>query len=443
MPAFNLTQGAAYIVITAVTGLIYTLLVWFIRLFIRIKINPPFGWDDIHCTIATVFTLLDSSLILSQTRYGLGQHAWAITPHAANTQRVLGWLAVLCYVQASCFSILSITFLLVRVTRLTSQARPAYLVAGATGLWCLIATTIILFQCRLPQPWRTRPHIRCIDIYAAWVFITTSRALIESANVAIAARLLWRLRMPIRPKITIIAMFALRLLVLPPVIMRLLYIRISWQSADWSYARINVQIITQVALHVSTILCTIPCTKNFLLVFETHPPPPGPTAATMQTQDNNRRVSKRKSSAAPDGTAQNSSGTSRTRPTNSRRTKSDYDLVRMPSSTRPGPIHTLRMNSWSAPCSLRSRGTPMGPEPGVRSIATAEHDPYDAKLAAVERRKSAESDDSRRTIKRTHSYRVDWRDCDGEGSQAQRWQRQGSMSSWYTFEEVVEGNQEA
>lgn len=435
MPAFNLTQGAAYIVITALTGTIYTLLAWSIRLFIRLKIHPPFAWDDIHCTIATLFTICDSCLILSQTAYGLGHSTSTLSPHAANTQRILGWLAVLCYVQASCFSILSVTFLLIRVTRLTAQARPAYLAAFSTGLWCLISTTILLFQCRLPAPWRTRPHSRCIDIYYAWLFITVTRSVIELSNVLIAAWLTWKIRMPVRPKVIIIGMFALRLLVVPPSITRLHYIKVSWQAADWSYARINVQIITQVALHVSTILATVPCVKNFLLVFESgnlHPP--------HHAQESGRRVSKRRSSTYTPNPTHTSSNPLRPRPSPARRARSELDLLRVPSATRPGPIHTLRMNSWSAPSGLSAQGTRMGREVASGSISTAEHDPEDARVAAVERRKSADSEDSRRRIKRTQSYVVDWKKAPEEvgiervGTSGPQPQRQGSVESCCSFE---------
>lgn len=454
MPAFNLPQGTAYIVITAITGTIYTLLAYLIRIFIRIKLNPPFSKDDIHCTLATLFTILNSALVLTQTDYGLGRHGYTIPSAALETQRILGWLATLTYVHASAFSILSITFLLIRVTHLTSQARPAYLVAAATALWSLTATTIILFQCALPQPWKTRPHSRCIDIYAAWLFITAFRALLETANVLLAAVLLWKLRMPVRPKITIIAMFALRLLVVPPALTRLHYLELSWQAADWSYARVNVQILTQVTMHVSTILATVPCAKNFLLVFDSgnlHPPrvsmaavlSEGPTGTGTGTSGSGRRalppptLPKRRPSlyalrppARPPLTSLSSARARSEMDIRHHRHpgRPTGDLIR--TATRPGPMHTLRMNSWSAPSGLTTpRGAPSGafdedPERGGlrTTLATAEHDPEDARSAQLERRSSEES---RRGIRRTWSFSVEfWREG-GDGRESEGMAEEG------------------
>lgn len=443
MPAFKLTQGAAYLVITAITGTIYSILAYLIRIFIRFKLNPPFGKDDILCTLATLFTILNSALVLTQSAYGLGHHAYTISPSTANMQRILGWLAVLAFVQASTFSILSITFLLIRVTHLTSQARPAYLVAAATALWSLTATTIILFQCALPQPWKTRPHSRCIDIYTAWLCITAFRALLETANVLLAAVLLWKLKMPLRLKVTIVAMFALRLLVLPPALTRLHYIELTWKAADWTYARVNVQILTQVTMHVSTILATVPCVKNFLLVFDSgnlHPPritmaailSEGPLGAGTRAGPlgSGRRAlpptPKRKASLyalrplCPTLTGPSTAGHQRAR--------SDMDLrhgttADPATATRPGPVHTLRMTSWSAPGGLTTPRTPGAPasafdeefERGLQTLSTAEHDPEDARYAELERRGSQ---DSRRRIKRSWSFSVDWRERSGGGSEA-------------------------
>jgi len=44
----------AYIVITAVVGVTWTVLVYCIRLYIRLNFNGPFGFDDASASFATV-----------------------------------------------------------------------------------------------------------------------------------------------------------------------------------------------------------------------------------------------------------------------------------------------------------------------------------------------------------------------------------------------------
>lgn len=164
MPAFNLPLPAAYVVITATTATIWSLLAWFIRLFIRLKIHGPFGWDDWHCTIATLFAVVQSSLTTAQTGLGLGRHVDSFAPSVSDRQHLLGWVGSFFYLTALTFSMLSVCFLIARVTKRTSQVHIAYTIAGLTGLWGLVSIFILGFQCRLPNPWITRPHTRCIPL---------------------------------------------------------------------------------------------------------------------------------------------------------------------------------------------------------------------------------------------------------------------------------------
>lgn len=56
--------------------------------------------------------------------------------------------------------------------------------------------------------------------------------------------------------------------IIPPSLVRLRYTHIALFSNDWSRARVGVVIITQIVLHVSIMLATIPCAKPFLVVFD-------------------------------------------------------------------------------------------------------------------------------------------------------------------------------
>lgn len=67
---------------------------------------------------------------------------------------------------------------------------------------------------------------------------------------------------------------------------RLKYLGQAHASKDWSYARINVVIITQISMHVSIILATVPCIRPWLVVFES-----GGLQAPADARRESRRVS--------------------------------------------------------------------------------------------------------------------------------------------------------
>ena len=169
MPSFHLPLAGAYVVITATTATIWSILTWHIRLFIRLKIHGPFSWDDIHCTTATIFAILQSCLTIAQTGLGLGRHNERVPKRIRERQELFAWVSTLFYVLAIGFSLLSVCFLIERVTKRTSQVRIALCIAMFTALWMGVSLLVVAFQCKLPTPWMTWPRSGCIDI----VSITT------------------------------------------------------------------------------------------------------------------------------------------------------------------------------------------------------------------------------------------------------------------------------
>ena len=164
MPAFNLPMAASYVVIAAMVGMIWSIMFWHIRLFIRLKINGPFGWDDIHCTIATVFGIINSCITITETHYGLGQSIRKVPPSDAYHLQLLSWVASLLYILALCFAMLSVCCLIIRIIQHTQHVWLARGIAIVTAMWTVISFFLLAFMCEPPRPWITRPLSRCIDI---------------------------------------------------------------------------------------------------------------------------------------------------------------------------------------------------------------------------------------------------------------------------------------
>ena len=74
--------------------------------------------------------------------------------------------------------------------------------------------------------------------------------------------------MPLRPKMCVIIAFSMRLGVLPATFVRLVFYNDSVRHGDDMYDRALVEILTQVAMHLSIILTTLPCAKPFFVIFE-------------------------------------------------------------------------------------------------------------------------------------------------------------------------------
>ncbi|KAK5165517.1 uncharacterized protein LTR77_009046 [Saxophila tyrrhenica] len=237
-------------------------------MFIRTRIHGPLSWDNFFCSLSTCLALAHSCLTIVATRHGLGHRLDTLKPSTVNLQRLLAWSNNQIYIGTLAFSMLSVCFLIARVSKQTEQARFAYIIAGLTTLWAVICMPVLALECDLPRPWITSPRSRCTNIYHVWIAVTITKTLLEVANVLAAVKLLWGVRMPWKAKVAVVAAFTIRLLVIPPGLTRLRYIRQTLHSQDWSYSRIRVVIITQVVLHVSVILATVPCIKPWLVAFE-------------------------------------------------------------------------------------------------------------------------------------------------------------------------------
>lgn len=70
--AVTTSDHGALIVIVAVVGATWTILVYLIRLYIRLRLNGPFGLDDVAASFATVSTMGKRVVIQSKRSISLG-----------------------------------------------------------------------------------------------------------------------------------------------------------------------------------------------------------------------------------------------------------------------------------------------------------------------------------------------------------------------------------
>ncbi|KAI6827879.1 hypothetical protein KC340_g9416 [Hortaea werneckii] len=269
MPAFDLSYPGAYIVVVTVTAVIWSLLVLGIRIFLRLKVNGPLSWDDGCCIAATILACMHSVVTLLQLRYGLGRPAGTQHQTTINWSSFLLWLSGYFYYMAQALSILSVCLLLARIVRHRKMAWGCYGIAVATVAWAIAGMATTAFECELPHPWETHDaSANCINLWAMNSSLVITRALLETANILMSVIMLWSLNMHLAPKLQTIAAFSVRLLILPPLLIRLHFNHVSLFSDDWPRARVPAVILGQVVLHLSVILTTVPCAKPFLRIFD-------------------------------------------------------------------------------------------------------------------------------------------------------------------------------
>lgn len=171
MPAFGLPIGAAFVVITATTAIIWSLLVLAVRLYLRLKINGPMGSDDYTCIAATVRDIqfkqlrqailtcheavgvIQSCTVLGEAHVGLGRHAEDLSARQFRNYIIMVWVHAQLYLIVMALSKISVCLLIVRMTKTPKHLYAAYTSIAGSSLWAAIAVLLVQFQCELPEPW--------------------------------------------------------------------------------------------------------------------------------------------------------------------------------------------------------------------------------------------------------------------------------------------------
>ena len=177
--------------------------------------------------------------------------------------------------------------------------------------------------------------------------------------------------------------------VIPPTLLSLRYLKRALNSRDWTHARVDLVIVTQVILHLSVILATVPCIKPCLKAFE--------SGGLRSSSGDLRRISK---FTATMPKSVSFLPLTQPRPTLECRNESFGFWNIDPVASAPGKAgHRKRVEEWP----VRMVADPLA------TLTTVEHDPQGAKEA--KRRRSRDSVCSKGIV-RTQSFSIKYEDIE-------------------------------
>ncbi|GAB7353910.1 hypothetical protein MBLNU459_g4256t1 [Dothideomycetes sp. NU459] len=249
------------VIAVAVTAIVWTLFFLAIRLYLRFKVNGPWGYDDYAASIATLFGLVHSSLVISSVRSTLGQHNVSVRDLVSPSFIQKEYVSTIFYILAICTSKISTSLLVGRLERVKHHLIIISVVIGLAGAWGISSIVVFGIQCR---------DQLCLDSYTLWLGIELAGILLELAVFALSLQLVWTLVMPMRPKVVVISAFAIRLSTIIPSALRIhtFHSNQSNNQAFDSDVGVDFVVITLIATHLSIMAATFPCMKQFLGAFD-------------------------------------------------------------------------------------------------------------------------------------------------------------------------------
>ncbi|KAF5856873.1 hypothetical protein ETB97_006626 [Aspergillus alliaceus] len=287
---------SAFIIIAALVGLSWSIFIIGIRVYLRWKLNPPFGFDDAFAVFGTIIGTVQTAVTLDAVRSGIGKKEALLTDDRVESGLKSIYIAWLLYPVVVCSSKISISLLIARLTRTKLHLKASHLLTGFIVLWGVISLFLIAFQCKLPMPWDIGAMDHCRSMFVQWTAVEAGNIFIELLLPCIVILMVWDLRVASTTKITVVMAFSLQLLYVyvailvglelisnkffstllmkratVPIVVRLVLLQQSTtgdDAADPTFTITDTVLVTEVAMHFSLMSATFPCLRKFLQVFD-------------------------------------------------------------------------------------------------------------------------------------------------------------------------------
>ncbi|KXT15028.1 hypothetical protein AC579_4883 [Pseudocercospora musae] len=261
---------SACIIIAASLGLALTLVFAGIRVFIRKIIIPGVGLDDALLAVATVFSVVEASLILGACRVGLGRSEVSLSADDMNSVQQLYYAATLFFALGIGLSKASVAAFLLRIAPFDPHRKTVKALFALISIWTIALVFVLSLRCNLDRPWRVSTASCSDAIILRWGILDAFGCLFELAMVGMSIWLVWRVTaLSWSQKAVVVAMFAFRLPVILFTILRLL----SYPGTKrWDPTLLGAEFVSwsQAELCYSLIASTILVMRPFISNLVTH-----------------------------------------------------------------------------------------------------------------------------------------------------------------------------
>ncbi|KAM3420288.1 hypothetical protein BST61_g3574 [Cercospora zeina] len=230
----------------------WVLLCFVVRCYMRATVSGPFGLDDIVCSVATMCGLLQTTVASVSISYGVGKALHLVTEsHTVKAEKC------------------SVALLLARIVFVTSRVRACHALLVVSCLWGLAAFVAQAIRCTGHPPWHMVGVDRCPSNYRSWQIITAFNVIIEVLLFAMPVWLVYGLQTTLSKKLTVVAVFSLRLPVIVAAILRLHFLAAMLASSEPLLKSVPAFICLNIEMHWGLIAAAIPTLKPFVGAFNT------------------------------------------------------------------------------------------------------------------------------------------------------------------------------
>ncbi|CAK44698.1 hypothetical protein AnigIFM59636_011631 [Aspergillus niger] len=251
----------AWIIITGALGLVVSLVSFFIRLYVRIALHPPFAYDDYLLLGATAALLFDA------VSHGFGTSIHLLEQNQVDKIQTVRLVSDILYLITVYISKCCVCGIYLRLTPQKCHNRASLATLALCTAWVIPAVFIIAVNCELNRPWKGSGG-QCMNL--RWQFIVALDIATELIIFGLAVFLLWGLFMPLKRKLTIGFAFMFRLPLIIFSVFHIYTILLLVHSPDPTLAVVTPVIWAQVELNYALVACSIFCLRPFMAAVSTN-----------------------------------------------------------------------------------------------------------------------------------------------------------------------------
>ncbi|KAL3429170.1 hypothetical protein BDV09DRAFT_203264 [Aspergillus tetrazonus] len=259
----------AWVIIVVALGLVFSLVSFLIRLYVRLALHPPLGKDDYVLLGATIIAVVQATLIFEACAKGLGTSIDLLDEGDVNIIQVLIITSDILYLITLYTTKCCVVGIYLRLTPQKIHNRASWATLLLCTLWVVPAILILSVNCGLNRPWEGTGG-QCENLLPRWQFIVALDITTELILFGLAIFLLAGLFMPVKRKFTIAFAFIFRLPMIVFAILHIYYLHQSLTSPDPTLDAVPSLIWGQVELNYALVACSVFCMRPFIAAVSTN-----------------------------------------------------------------------------------------------------------------------------------------------------------------------------
>jgi hypothetical protein len=206
------SYGETKVSIVLAVSLAFTIassIVFTLRVYTRTGILRNAGPDDWTMLVAQIFGVAVSVMTCMQTRYGLGRHAWTVSPQDSARQLQLLYAVILTY--NFTMNIIKISFLLQyrRIFQSNMVKRACKWGMAYVVVWTVVQSVLLGISC-IPVSFIVPSTASfCLNTLPIWYFSSAMATFSDAVIFSIPVPSVLRLKLPPKQKLMLLGVFGL------------------------------------------------------------------------------------------------------------------------------------------------------------------------------------------------------------------------------------------